>query len=268
MLTTSQLPAWCLPVTQWMLLQAIVGLSAAFTPSHSRLRHVTLAIALALASSLQSHVVGVFSSSKVAGLVAALCWAHVFNAVDILVLSRVTYDKQLEWERWTSEDGVGKYSELTGGFSWRRLAWALELPFNIRRIDTPWQISNIPAFDNDNHQYTPSRLKFLGRRGLILCLALVSVLILHRRKNDDELHDMISAERQNILHHGPEISIHVILFQISLTASYWLNMRTGHQIAYNIFSIISVASGIHKPAAWPPLAGSLMEAWSLRQLWG
>jgi hypothetical protein len=269
MTIASQLPAWCFPVTQWVLIQVIVGLAAGFTHSRSRLRDATLVVAVALAYFLQCLVDKAFPSAKVAGLVAALCWAHVFNAVDILVLSRVTYGNQLEWERGTSEKGVKQSLQLAEpGFTWKRLAWALELPFNLRRVGTPWQINKLPAFDNANRQYTPSRLNFVRNRGLILCLALLVMGLLNRRENDEVLLNMISVEKQSILHQEVDISTRAMLSQVSLVVSYWFHMRAGHQLAYNLCSVISVALGIHEPALWPPLADSPMEAWSLRRFWG
>ncbi|KAJ5718045.1 membrane bound O-acyl transferase family-domain-containing protein [Penicillium malachiteum] len=271
MIIASQLPAWLLPVTQWMLIQVIVGLVATFTPSRSRIRDAALVTAVALAYSVQCVVDKAFPSAKVAGLVAALCWANIFNAVDILLLSHVTYVEQLDWERGRPEERLKQSSAISSsevGFSWRKLAWALELPFNLRRVGTPWQINKLPIFQSGNDLYTPSRLKFLRDRGLMLCLALLAMGFLHRRENDQELLGMISLEKESFLNQVMQISARAVLSQASLVVSYWINMRAGHQLIYSFCSFISVALGIYEPASWPPLGGSILEAWSLRQFWG
>ncbi|CAG7993363.1 unnamed protein product [Penicillium salamii] len=224
---------------------------------------------IAIAYSIQSSVEKSFTSSKVAAYVSALCWANIANAVDILCLSRVTYTKQLEWERATTKQDLKKSQVLDcSKFSWGRLLWAIELPFNLRRIGTPWQIKNIPPFYRANSQYIPSRLEFLRYRFVVLCLALLTLGLLYRGENDEFLHEMFSTEKQRALYRGKNVSAKEALSHLSLVGSYWVSLRASHQLLYSVCAILSVGLGMHEPASWPLGGASPAEAWSLRRFWG
>ncbi|CAG7921867.1 unnamed protein product [Penicillium olsonii] len=264
----SQVPIWCLPVIQSILIHVIVGITAAFTSSRSQLRYITLLAAVALAYHLQRHVHAAFPSIRIAGLLSALCWAQILNAADILCLSRVNYAQQLEWERATT-DQKPKESLTLGDscFSWSRLGWALDLSFNLRRIGTPWHVKNLPNFDKTEGHWT-SRLGFFRYRIFVICLALLTLRLLNYGGNQKALVDVMSVENQSLVRFTDGIFMQKLLSHVSFVVSYWLNMRATHQLMYNSCAVISVALGIHESTSWPPLGGSIMEAWTLRRFWG
>jgi hypothetical protein len=231
------------------------------------------AVIIALAFSFQSRVAESFADTRTGGPLAAMCWVNVLNAFDMLVLSRVSYDAQIEWERKESDDKSAKDKSLGSLKStlFSRLLWSQSIAFNYRRINTPWQISKLPVFDKANPRYVPSRLKFVLRGILKVCAAF---LLLHLCTIDPKDPRLASAMMElsyskTVLApwlHGA--SAQGILTQAMFTISFGIICRSAIVGMYTLMAVVLVALGIYDPVEWPPVANSLTAAWTLRRLWG
>ncbi|KAF7587038.1 hypothetical protein BBP40_007834 [Aspergillus hancockii] len=261
---------WRVPLSQWGLVQLVTGLTVALTPSQSVVRPMAAAIVIALAYSFQHRVAASFTDTRVGGPLAAMCWVNVLNAIDMLVLSRVSYEAQVEWERKKSDNKGAKDKSLKSSLL-GRLLWSQSIAFNYRRINTPWQISKLPVFDKASPRYVPSRLKFVLQGSLKACAAF---LLLHLCTID--AHDPRLAGAMSELSYSKTVlapwmhgtSAKGILFQAMFTISFGIVCRCAIMGTYTLAAVVLVALGFYNPAEWPPVANSLTEAWSLRRLWG
>ncbi|KAE8350335.1 membrane bound O-acyl transferase family-domain-containing protein [Aspergillus coremiiformis] len=263
---------WRVPLAQWALVQLVTGLTVALTPSQSVIRSMAAAIVIALAYSFQSHVAKSFADTRAGGPLAAMCWVNVLNAIDMLVLSRVSYEAQVEWENRKSSGKVtqdncdgAKLSLLN------RLLWSQNIAFNYRRINTPWQISKLPVFDKKNPQYVPSRFKFVLQGALKVCISFLLIHLCTIDPNDPRVAGAMAelSDSKTVLTpwlHG--MSARTIGTQALFTISFGIVCRSAIVGLYSLTAAVLVGLGLYDPVEWPPVANSLTEAWSLRRLWG
>ncbi|OGM50957.1 toxin biosynthesis protein (Tri7) [Aspergillus bombycis] len=263
--------SWRVPLAQWGLVQLVTGLTVALTPSQSVARSPAAAIVIALAYSFQSRVAESFGDTRVGGPLAAMCWVNVLNAIDMLVLTRVSYEAQAEWEEAKRSGGRALNSGSLTSTLFRRLLWSQNTAFNYRRINTPWQISRLTVFDETNPQYVPSRLKFVLQASVKVLIAFLLVHLCTMDPQDPRLAAAIAelSHSKRVLapwEHGT--TARTILAQATTTISFGIVCRASIIGIYSLCGVVFVGLGIHDPADWPPVAHSLTEAWSLTRLWG
>ncbi|KAE8374913.1 membrane bound O-acyl transferase family-domain-containing protein [Aspergillus bertholletiae] len=264
---------WRIPLAQWGLVQLVTGLTVALTPSQSVVRPMATAIVIALAYSFQSGIAESFADTRAGGPLAAMCWVNVLNAIDMLVLSRVSYEAQVEWEakKGSGDRAPKETSSESKSTLFRRLLWSLKIAFNYRRINTPWQISRLPVFDRKNPQYVPSRLKFVLQGSGKICIAFLLVHLCTMDPSDPRLAGVMVklSDSKMVLApwwHGTPAS--VILAQAMTTISFGIVCRASIVGMYSLAGVLLVGLGFYDPVEWPPVANSLTEAWSLTRLWG
>ncbi|KAI9925064.1 hypothetical protein MW887_006472 [Aspergillus wentii] len=257
-------PSWSLPLPQWLLIQAITGLTASFTSPHSLLRHAAVVAAVALAWSVQAAVNSPDADKKLGGPLAAMGWVNVLNAIDLLLLSRVSYQEQIEWEKQASNG-----NEKSAPSIFRQFGWSFNIAFNYRRVHTPWQIAYVPQFDKNDRKYIPSRLAFIGKCGLEVCIAAAMLHFFTVETTFPGLAEVMPeiARSKRVMIPSAATTLQSILVQASFTLSFGILTRSAIILPYNAVGVICVALGVCSPAAWPPVSGSLSEAYSLRQFW-
>lgn len=240
---------------QWLLVQAIIGLALSYTPPNANIaRSAAVMGIIALATSVQIEALLPGRDIRAAGPVAAMGWVNVLNGIELLLLSRVSYAAQVEWEK----------TQLKAAMPTSRLAWAFWMPYNYRRVRTPWQIRRLPCFKHDEPGYVPSRGRFLvtcaGKA--ILCGSLIRIFTVDLRYPGLE-------KELNILWGQSDVStLYRVLVQTSFMVPFAVLIRAVIVGVYSVMALSCVGLGVSEPALWPPISGSLFDAWSIRRLWG
>ncbi len=266
-MSLSLLPPWIVPVINWNLIQSITGLTAAFTDPQSPLRPLAAATTALLAYLLQTNIQTHFAGTRPSGPTVAMCWVNVLNAVDLLVLTRASYEAQLAYTTTKSSKKDAPASKARFSL-WDRILFSVTLPYNYRRINTPWQISRLPHFSSTNPSYIPTKATFLLHSTAKLLVAGTMIHLLTLDPAEPHLSSALSVldESKSVLapHNS---SLYTILLQARFTLSFGLVTRATIVGGYTAGSILAVLLG-SSPASWPPIAGSLRDAWSLSRLWG
>ncbi|KAL3458439.1 membrane bound O-acyl transferase family-domain-containing protein [Aspergillus heterothallicus] len=272
-------PPWITPVLCWNLIQSLTGLTVAFTASDSRLRPFVAALTALLACTLQSNIQTHFAATGPSGPLVAMCWVNVLNAFDLLVLSRASYSAQVAYQRTKAEkkdktptQGTTSQSNTLSS----KLRFALELPYNYRRIDTPWSNPtgprSTPPQNPRQREQSKSKSTFLLRSTatLLLAGAIIHLLTLDPsdphltralRKLDTSKNVLLLPFRDAIAHK------HDLLVQALFTLSFGLITRAAIVGGHTAAAILAVSLG-DSPANWPPIFEPLHEARSLHGLWG
>ncbi|BCS21188.1 wax synthase family protein [Aspergillus puulaauensis] len=260
-------PPWIVPVINWNLVQSITGLTVAFTDPQSPLRPLAAATTALLAYLLQSNIQTHFAGTRPSGPTVAMCWVNVLNAVDLLVLTRASYEAQLTYTT-TKTSKKDAPAPKTHDSLWDRILFSIVLPYNYRRINTPWQISRLPRFSSTNPSYIPTKATFLLHSTAKLLVAGTIIHLLTLDPTDPHLSSALSQldESKSVLV-TYNSSLYTILLQARFTLSFGLVTRAAIVGGYTAGSILAVLLG-SSPASWPPIAGSLSGAWSLGRLWG
>lgn len=254
-MATTQLPPW-------VLTQAVIGLAIAYTPPDSLLRPAAVVVTVALITSVQLDAMvatGRDLGSK--GPLAAMGWVNVLNGIDLLLLSRVSYPAQLDWETKNMKKRIESHETAPT----KQLAWAFWMPYNYRRVRTPWQIGGLPLFDPRDPSYVPSRRSFLLR-----CAGKVGVcgLLIRLFTLDTEypgLWDLLT------ILWGQRLDVSLaqrMLVHVSFMIPFAILIRAVIVGVFSLMALVCVGLGVSEPALWPPISGPLVDAWSIRRLWG
>lgn len=246
-----------------LLIQATTGVAIAYTSAHeTSLRCAAVVVVVALSITVQVGALVPGQLMHVAGPMAAMGWVNVLNSIELLLLSRVSYDAQVEWEA-QSRNSSSNANPIT-----TRLSWAVWMPYNYRRVRTPWQIKRLPSFSRSDPAYVPSRREFLlhcaGK--VAVCTALVILFTTDQRYPGLE-------EQLVILFGGGNYQSDVslawrLLVQSNFMLIFGILTRSVIVGVYSSVALVCVALGVTEPALWPPISGSLVEAWSIQRLWG
>jgi hypothetical protein len=262
----NSLSAWSIPLTQWLLVQLLTGWTTAFTQPYSKLRPAVTVIVIALAYSFQTQVRHTLAETRARGPLAAMCWVNVLNAIDLLMLSRVSFDEQIAWKTKLSQ------SKTTARNSyWRRLIWSIEMAFNYRRVNTPWQIRAVPAFDKHDPGFIPDKWNFLLRCAVRVCGSLLVLHFCTIDADDARLAAMISEisdSKKVLLPTWGEWTARRALVQMLFTVSFGFVTRAAILGTYSLLAMFFVALGVYEPVDWPPVFGDLGDMYSLTRVWG
>lgn len=241
-------------ISQWIAVQAVTGLNIAYLPSDALLLRSGAVITIILmGTSMQLDALAAGRDLRIAGPLAAMGWVNVLNGIELLLLSRVSYPAQLEWE--TSQKRTPTW----------QFTWAFWMPYNYRRIRTPWQIKYMPTFSRRDPDYVPSKRDFLllcaGKIAICALILPLFTLGLQYPGLYDNL-AILWGERTDVsfLHRAVVTTSFMIPFVI-LTRAVIVGVFT-------TMALVFVGLGVSEPALWPPISGSVLDAWSIRRLWG
>ena len=247
----------------WLLVQATTGLAIAYTSPHEthlRFAAVVTIIALSIAMQIDSLVPG--RKMHIVGPFVAMGWVNVLNGIDLLLLSRASYTAQAEWE------AKNRISSADASPVTTRLSWAFWMPYNYRRVRTPWQIKRLPGFSRRDPAYIPSRANFLLRCAakVAVCAAFIPIFTI-------DLQYPGLKEQLAILWGDDSGQLGIplaprLLVQSNFMLMFGILTRAVIVGVYSSLALVCVALDVTEPALWPPISGSLMDAWSIQRLWG
>ncbi|PYI08767.1 hypothetical protein BO78DRAFT_459593, partial [Aspergillus sclerotiicarbonarius CBS 121057] len=276
-MSTPPLPeGWHIPLSQWLAVQLITGTTIAFTSAASPLRNAAAILAFATAYSVQLSAQKYLPGTRFGAPIVAMCWINVLNAIDLLILSRASYEAQQAYNA-KSQPSKHEPKTPTTPSLLERYLWSLALTFNYRRINTPWQIRALTPFDPNRPGYVPSRTTFLltSLTKLILSISIIQIFTI-------ETEDIYLAHTVSNLPTKPgEILLPFIyprsstlgwkrdlILRALFTISFGFVARATIVAGYTLSAVIFVGSGLHNPEMWPPVAGGVSEGWCVRRFWG
>ena len=148
-----------------------------------------------------------------------------------------------------------------------RLKFAAVRFFSLREIASrsPTE-TKIP---NDLDQ-PPSSARFLLRTTISLttCWLILDLFSLSTLAQPDSVlssPDSIPLPRNPFSRH---VSPEALLFRIASTIGFWFCARLVNQVRVDIAALATVALGLFDTESWPPLFGSVGDAYTLRRFWG
>lgn len=145
------------------------------------------------------------------------------------------------------------------GISWR--VWsALEMTFNPRGINTPWQIRSIPHF-SPFFPGKPGRAKFLVRQLFVLVwqYLVLDVLLYYSHE--------AWTKGKRLSHLDVPDGLFSMQTVSQMVASFFVT-RLSLDLIHRSLSIFCVATFLSAPHDWPPMFGSMWDTYTLSLFWG
>ncbi|PKY02800.1 hypothetical protein P168DRAFT_320341 [Aspergillus campestris IBT 28561] len=142
---------------------------------------------------------------------------------------------------------------------------AVNLVLNLRGIGTPWQARHLPHWPAAFAHRPPSRPAFLARQCAIFAWQYLAVDLILTQSGRGV--DPTAPHNLKWLFLDPSST----RWFPRLLSALWtplILLRLVIDGPYRFFSIVFVAARLVPPAQFPPLYGSIWDAWCLRNVWG
>ncbi|KAJ6119514.1 toxin biosynthesis protein Tri7-like protein [Penicillium sp. IBT 18751x] len=142
---------------------------------------------------------------------------------------------------------------------------ALRVTMDYSAVGTRWQVRNVPKMPAWLGT-SPTRTRFLMRQMAVASWQYLALDLLQRMIREDEF---IWNEIIAVLLEPTTTTKHSWLLEAAINIVTWfLIARLSLDIKWRATSIIAVGLGISEPASWPPMFGSSLEAYTIRNFWG
>jgi hypothetical protein len=151
---------------------------------------------------------------------------------------------------------------------WNRLCFGLSTTCSLRGIGSLREAKNVPHFSGTDTSYVPSRANFL-LQGIGISLFAYLFLDCASLAAHPELNSVNFAPKKIVvLRRLGDIDREEMIVRSTTIIAVWLSLFIYLQLVYGVMKVPAVVLGISDVAAWPPLFGSVIEAFTLRQFWG
>jgi len=254
---------WALTTISALLVQVLPAVIITLVPASSG--SIRLA-ALLVVAILTIHVIltihGVVENFTWRTTLAATTAILAFRSCDVLCLNPLS-SKDIPRPVREDEDGV---DPRTQGILESEVVSAWRLLWNMRGIQTPRAISNVPPFSASDHSYVPTWTTFL-LRNLVSIAVLALTIDFFASQPPANVQTNYSLTKQHLLWRLSEVDSEELLLRIAGTLGFWVNMTCYISVMYSCLAVLFVGLGLDDPIDWPPVYGSLANAWTIRRFW-
>lgn len=240
---------------------ALIIISTPKSGAASLLRYSSPAIVLAVGQYLFQELHGISGSLSHRSVSLALTGLFILQCCNFLVIKRFDAND-------LAEEKIFRHSDSLVTKVYRVVC----LIFNVRGVGTPWQAKHLSEFPKfytaRDGSRKPTRAWFIIRQLTIVAwqYLLLDFIYTSSMKTSPE-------DTQRIFGHGVEY------IYLEATAEQWMGRfivgviawaipgRVTIDFTYRILSIVAVLSGFSSPEQWPPLFGSVWDAYTIRGFW-
>ena len=240
---------------------ALIIVSTPKSGATSLLRYSSPAVVLAVGQHLFQELHGISGSLSHRSVSLALTALFILQCCNFLVIRRFDSNDLAEEKVFRRSDSLVI-----------KLYRVVCLIFNVRGIGTPWQakhLSDFPKFfTGRNGTREPTRGWFVIRQLVIVAWQYLLLDFIYASAMET-----LPEDTQRMFGHGLEYTY------LDATAEQWMGRfivgvvtwaipgRVTIDFTYRILSIIAVLFGFSSPDQWPPLFGSIWDAYTIRGFW-
>lgn len=251
-----------------------------FTRPNSMYRHAGLPIVVLLVFTQLSHIENLGHPIGRSFLGAASVFLAILY-IDVAILSRWAFEARgptsslggltpVDLQSIKSNGGVTQAKTFPRSYRniIDRFLFGLQISLQSRFPATKWPVKNIPAFSQRDSHYVPSSTIFLAHNSL-MCIVYISLLRLTNGASTPEDNPILfSSEKIPLFGRLEAITATELQTRVLAVLGYWTIQYMIISVLYSMLSISAVALGLSVVNEWPPVFGSVVDSWSLRQFWG
>ncbi|WYZ41966.1 hypothetical protein EsH8_V_000861 [Colletotrichum jinshuiense] len=244
----------CLP-------SAVILISTPKSGPRSVIRYAWIAAIPLIARYLLEQLSGITTSLVLNTVAIGQICLVILQCCNFLVLTRLDAADFVKGNIYQSSDGLV-----------RKIYRTIGLMFNLRGIGTPWQIPRINAFPRSLDKHTENgklrkgpwvarQLQIIFWQYLFLDFTYLSSL-----DTSPEDAEKLFGPGKEFLYANANVEQWGARVAVGLIA--WLApSRVTMDIISRVLSVVSVLSGMTSPEDWPPLFGSIWDAYTIRGFW-
>lgn len=255
-----------------LAVQIFVLGTAAFTKPTSSLRYAAILVMIAAACSFKLTVHDRMENRILKALPAGTTMGGILMAIERLLIGKWSYEvggpEMFRSRNNLNGSAMSKKTEhpLPNQPARSRLWFAYDMIFSPRGVGKPWQVKNVPRFSSNDTSYVPNRGAFLLRT---FTLAMICFLI-HDISAAQPPPDarLVIASKYAFFSRLGDVTSEELVFRVASTIGFWVNAAAYLNLFPYACALVSLASGLGKPADWPSNFDSPTTAYSIRQFWG
>lgn len=257
-------------IFQFTLMSTVLG----FTSALSFLRPALLAVVI-LCPIVQLPFLEDIHYAPMRGAVGAACVYTVVLYLDTVMIHKFTFEAKGP----TSAAGGLKPIVLSHSKEGHKPSVSLEellsrLWFGLvtgtqgRFPGTKWPVKSIPPHSRNDPSYIPSRAQFVLRKTpeVFASFTLLALVGYAPQSGDNAV--IFSPEKVALFSRVGSISRDELITRTMSVLGYWTVQYFIHVAVHGLLGILFVGCGISKSNAWPPIFGSVRDAYSIRSFWG
>ena len=260
------------PLTLFVLSNAVVSYTAAFTDRSSHLRYVAVIFLLVLAYVIPISLARFVGTTGWLGRVAAgsMFWNCII-CFDRLILREWDYEHYGSYgEGDTSSEDATKGGDTRKGrarFTGTRMEFGSEVSGLARGVGRFWQVKNVPCFSNQNPELVPTTGAFILVQilSMVACYYFNNLTVAITFNLDSR---QINSGHEYVFTRLAEISKSELQVRAIASIGYWVIQYCNMQFFYSLFSLVGAISSPKQIKYWRPLFGNPEKAYSLRNYWG
>lgn len=240
----------CIPTAFIMLATPKSGINS--TP-----RYVWPVVVVAIGKRLFQMIADTGTSFVINGVIMGWVVLVLIQCCNVLLIRKLDSDELVKSNIFRLSDGFLDKFYLT-----------MRLLFNLRNVGNQWEVKRLHKFPRYYKGPKPSRSAYITRQVLIMAWQYLLLDIIYMSSLETPPEDA-----QRLFGPGTEFNY------LNATAEQWggrvavgpvaglAPARVSIDIPYRGFSILSVLLGITSTDQWPPLFGSMWDAYTIRGFW-
>lgn len=258
-----RLTALTLAVGAISLFQAIFFLTITTLPKHALLGRITGVAALSGATYLvKICAIDLIEEHQRRHLPNALLWTQLFTCAAYILVMRVDaghLDELVmrEVSERSRKNGILPAHNIKRTLE-QRIRSSVALSFNLRAINTPWQVKDLCFRNQERIYFIIEVLAMTGRAYLFLdAISLAPPPDVR-----------LAAPEKQIVWGFWNLPIEDLIFRAATAPAFLLAAYAIIYMPVHATALLSVLLGFTSPDAWPYLFGSVSDVRSIRSFWG
>lgn len=228
------------------------------TPKRSRIRYIAIICCSLLTSRFMQPVIG---SSTIRTIASTQLVLSTVQAINVLILNPL------------DQRDIAQEITKAARYPFARLYHAAESVVQLRAINTPRQIKNVPAFPSyyatGLREGAIPRGAFLRRQILIFIWQYLALDLLQTAARLNASPQTGATFDITFTHLDYHMSLEKWAERVLMNLINWfLPARIVIDANYRFISIMFVGFGCDSPDNWPPLFGRMADAYTVRNFWG
>ncbi|KAI8724133.1 MBOAT-2 domain-containing protein [Fusarium sp. LHS14.1] len=240
----------CIPTAFIMLATPKSGINS--TP-----RYIWPVVVVAIGKRIFEMIADTGTSFVINGVIMGWVVLVLIQCCNVLIVRKLDSDELVK----------GGIFRLSDGFI-DKFYFTMRLLFNLRNVGNPWEVKRLHKFPSYYKGPKPSRSAYITRQVLIMAWQYLLLDIIYMSSLETPPEDA-----QRLFGPGTEFNY------LNATAEQWggrvavgpaaglAPARVSIDIPYRGFSILSVLLGLTSTDQWPPLFGSMWDAYTIRGFW-
>lgn len=252
----------------------LTGTVLGFTPASSILRPGFLLL-IALCPYLQFPYLEDIRYAPLRGALGAACIYTVIIYIDAVLLNKFTFEaggptstaggltpvESSELKRAANDSGTLKEAL-------HRFQFGLNISTQGRFPATRWPVRNIPPFSRSKPSHIPGKGSFQVQTALKVIIGFTLLALLGFAPNSGDNSTVFASEKVALLTRLDSVSREDIITRAGSVLGYWTVQYIIHVAVHGLLAVVVVTLGVSEVKAWPPVFGSIQDAYSIRRFWG